>query len=41
MLHLLNRVNVSINTLALILRLSPEDHVLEVGFSEIEADGEC
>jgi arsenite methyltransferase len=33
MLHLLNRLNVPINTLALdTLRLSPDDHVLEVGF---------
>jgi SAM-dependent methyltransferase len=33
MVHVLNRVNVPINTLALdVLRLIPEDHVLEVGF---------
>jgi arsenite methyltransferase len=33
MVHLLNRGNVPINNLALqVLRLAPEDHVLEVGF---------
>ena len=33
MIHLLNRGNVPINNLALqVLRLTPEDHVLEVGF---------
>jgi SAM-dependent methyltransferase len=33
MMHLLNRGNVPINNLALqVLRLTPEDHVLEVGF---------
>jgi SAM-dependent methyltransferase len=33
MVHLLNRGNVPINSLALqVLRLTPEDHVLEVGF---------
>jgi ubiquinone/menaquinone biosynthesis C-methylase UbiE len=33
MTHLLNRINLSLNHLALeVLRLSPDDHVLEIGF---------